>query len=103
MDVFDGYEKDVSPFVDTMTDAYNTDDSKNHSVVHNYFKYIRSRIQTEHPKMQSPLWVVVFAVFYPARWTVRMLLGKRKKFDLKQSIQSAKKREEMLQGLKLYK
>lgn len=34
---------------------------------------------------------------------MRLLLGKRKKFSLNQTIQAAQKRETFLKGLRLYK
>lgn len=93
----------VRPFVSSMTDAYNTSGRKKHSVLRSYLKYVGGRLREAHPQRTSPLWVAAFGVFYPTRWTVRMLLGKRRRFDLKQSVRTARKREKMLQGLKLYK
>ena len=96
-------QHDVRPLVFAMTDAYNTDGSKHQSILRSYLKYVRKRIHEEHPQKKSPLWIPAFSIFYPARWMVRMVQGKRKKVNLKQSIHSAKEREKMLQGLKLYK
>ena len=95
--------KKVSPFTDAMTDAHNADDNRRYSTLRSYLKYVRNRVREEHPRKKSPLWVAIFAIFYPLRWTLRMLLGQRKKFDLKQSVRDAKKREEMIKELKLYR
>ncbi len=90
------------PFGGVLTDAYNVDNGTRNSVVRNYFQYVRRRIRFYHPWARSALWIVPFSIFYPARWTVRMLLGKRKKFSVKQAVQSAKKREKLLRELHLY-
>lgn len=90
------------PFGGVLTDAYNVDNGTKHSVVRNYFQYVRRRIKFYHPWAKSVLWVVPFSIFYPARWTVRMLLGKRRKFSVKQAVHSAKKREKLLRELHLY-
>ena len=94
-------EKQVSPFTDALTDAYG--DSKQYSTLRSYFSYVRNRMRTDFPWAKSPLWLPAFSLFYPARWTVRLLLGKRKKFSLNQTIQAAQKRETFLKGLRLYR
>jgi len=86
-----------------ITDGYNVENSKGESVISSYSKYIRGRIRDEHPRSKSNLWIVAFGIFYPLRWTVRMLLGKRRKFSIRQTIHSAQKREQLLRKLKLYK
>ncbi len=90
------------PFGGVLTDAYNVDHGMKNSIVRNYFQYVRRRIKFYHPWAKSILWVVPFSIFYPARWTVRMLLGKRRKFSVKQAVHSAKKREKLLRELHLY-
>jgi len=90
------------PFGGVLTDAYNVDHGTKNSIVRNYFQYVRRRIKFYHPWAKSILWVVPFSIFYPARWTVRMLLGKRRKFSVKQAVHSAKKREKLLRELQLY-
>ncbi len=90
------------PFGGVLTDAYNVENGTRNSVVRNYFQYVRKRVKLYHPWAKSILWVIPFSVFYPARWTVRMLLGKRRKFSVKQAVHSAKKREKLLRELHLY-
>lgn len=87
----------------SMMDSYNIENSRGQSTLRSYLKYVKNRIHEEYPQRRRPLWVAAFAVFYPARWTVRMLAGKRQKFNLKESVRSAREREKLLQGLKLYK
>ena len=91
------------PFGGVLTDAYNVDNSAKTSTLHSYFQYIRKRIGYDYPWAKGPFWLLVFGIFYPARWTVRMLLGKRKKFSVKQALSSARKREKLLRQLNLYK
>ena len=91
------------PFGGVLTDAYNVDNSVKTSTMTSYFRYIRKRINYEYPWAKSSLWLIVFGVFYPARWTVRMLMGKRKKFSVRQAVSSAKQRENLLRRLNLYK
>ena len=91
------------PFGGVLTDAYNEAGRTKTSTLHSYFRYIRKRIAYDHPWAKGGFWLVVFGIFYPLRWTVRMLLGKRKKFNVKQAISSARQREELLRRLKLYK
>ncbi len=91
------------PFAGVLTDAYNVDDSLKTSTMHSYFQYIRKRISYDYPWAKSRLWLAAFGIFFPARWTVRMLLGKRRKFSIKQAVHSARQREQLLRKLKLYK
>ena len=96
-------QKEEHFLVSVITDGYNVENSKGESVISSYSKYIRGRIRDEHPRSKSNLWIVAFGIFYPLRWTVRMLLGKRRKFSIRQTIHSAQKREQLLRKLKLYK
>ncbi|MDI9520810.1 MAG: nucleotidyltransferase family protein [Bacillota bacterium] len=89
-------------FGDAMTDVYNVEDGTKSSILRSYGRYIRSRIRQEHPWAKSSLWILAFGVFYPARWFVRMLMGKRKKVNLSQAVRSAQSREQFLRELKLY-
>ena len=91
------------PFAGVLTDAYNVDEISKTSTMHSYFQYIRTRISYDYPWAKSRLWLAVFGLFFPARWIVRMLLGKRRKFSITQAVQSARQREQLLRKLKLFK
>lgn len=91
------------PFAGVLTDVYNVDEISKTSTMHSYFQYIRTRISYDYPWAKSRLWLAVFGLFFPARWIVRMLLGKRRKFSITQAVQSARQREQLLRKLKLFK
>lgn len=84
-------------------DADKVENSAKSSTLRSYGQYIRRRIRNEYPWAKSGFWIVVFAVFYPLRWIVLMLLGKRKKVNLPHAIRSARRREKLLRELRLYK
>ncbi len=86
-----------------LTDSSYTDDEKKPSTLHNYLHYIRKRAQKDHPWAKSLLWVPVFSVYYPLRWIVRMLPEKSKRKRMSTAVQSAKSREKLLWGLRVYK
>ena len=106
-DILDGgnfqSQYQTRPFGAVLTDAYNIQDSAKSSILRNYTQYIRTRVWYEHPRAKSSLWIPLFSVFYPLRWTVRMLQGKRKKANLLQAIRSAQSRESFLRELRLYR
>ena len=86
-----------------LTDTSYEDDGKKPSTVRHYLHYIRKRMQKDHPWAKSPLWVLVFGVYYPIRWIVRMLPEKGKRKHMTKAVQSAKNREKLLWELKVYK
>ena len=106
-DILDGgnfqSQYQTRPFGAVLTDAYNIQDSAKSSILRNYTQYIRTRVWYEHPRAKSSLWIPFFSVFYPLRWTVWMLQGKRKKVNLSQAIRSAQIRESFLRELRLYR
>ena len=87
------------PFTDVLTDAYGTQKS---SVLRNYSQYIRKRIRQNYPWAKSPFWIVVFGTFFPARYCIRVLIGRRKRINISSAVHTAKSREKMLRDLKLY-
>lgn len=92
----------MRPFADALTDGHNFEDGAKSSPLRSYGRYILGRIRQEHPWAKSRLWILVFGVFYPTRWFVRVLMGKRKKVNLTQAFRSAQSREQLLRELKLY-
>lgn len=115
-------QSSVRPLVSSMTDGYNVDEKS--SFLHSYLTGIRRRVKEDYPWMvrrrrdnmidrngQSqesnvsvpPLWVLFFAVFYPVRYLLRMLLGKSPRVDVQQTVSAARSREKMLRRLEIYK
>jgi hypothetical protein len=86
-----------------LMDAYDIENSTISSTIRSYRQYIRSRIRQDFPWAKGRLWIAVFGVFYPLRWIILMLLGKRKKVNLSQAIRFARRREKLLRELRLYK
>lgn len=87
------------PFTSVLTDAYGTGKQ---SVWKNYIRYIRKRLHQDYPWARNPLWIVAFGVFFPARYGIRALLGKRRKIDIAEAVHTARSREKMLRDLNLY-
>lgn len=106
-DILDGgnfqSQDQIRPLGNVLTDAYNIQDSAKNSILRNYIQNIRNRVRYEYPWAKSSLWIPFFSVFYPLRWTVWMLQGKRKKVNLSQAIRSAQIRESFLRELRLYR
>ena len=86
-----------------LTDMAGEDDGKKPSTVRHYLHYICKRTQKDHPWAKSPLWVALFGLYYPIRWVVRMLPEKSKRKHMIKAVQSAKTREKLMWGLKVYK
>lgn len=86
-----------------LTDTSFEDDDKKPSTLRNYLHYIRKRTQKDHPWAKSSLWVVLFGIYYPIRWVVRMLSEKSKRKYIAKAVQSAKTREKLMWRLKVYK
>ncbi len=102
------HSQDMNPFSivrawGVLADADKAENGKKSSMLRSYGHYLRFRVRHEYPWAKSGLWIVVFGVFYPFRWIVRMLLGKRKKVSLSQSVRSAQRRETLLRELRLYR
>ena len=87
------------PFTGVLTDAYGSGKS---SVLRNYFHYIRKRIDQDYSWAKNPLWIPAFGLFFPMRYCVRVLIGKRKKINVSQAVHTAQYREKMIRSLKLY-
>jgi len=84
-------------------DSDKVANSAKSSTLRSYSQYIRRRIQYDFPWAKSRLWIAFFGLFYPFRWIVLRLLGKRKKVNLSRAIRYARRREKLLRELKLYK
>ena len=65
--------------------------------------YLKKYLRQNKPWAKSRLWLPVFGVFLPARWGVRVLLGKRKKVNLMHAAGMAREREKLLRELELYR
>lgn len=90
------------PFADVLTDAYDVAGKGRTSIIRNYARYLRKYLRQNYPWAKSRLWLPVFGVFLPARWGVRVLLGKRKSVSLAQAVSTAREREKLLRGMRLY-
>lgn len=90
------------PLADVLTDAYDVAGKGRTSIIRNYVRYLRKYLRQNYPWAKSRLWLPVFGVFLPARWGVRVLLGKRKSVSLAQALSTAREREKLLRGMRLY-
>ena len=91
------------PFADVLTDAYDVAGKGKTSLFRNYIRYLKKYLRQNEPWAKSRLWLPVFGVFLPARWGVRVLLGKRKKVNLMHAAGMAREREKLLRELELYR
>lgn len=88
---------------DVLTDAYDVSGKGRNSLFRNYIRYLKKYLRQNEPWAKSRLWLPVFGVFLPARWGVRVLLGKRKKVNLMHAAGMAREREKLLRELELYR
>ena len=91
------------PFTAVLTDAYDVGGKGKSSIFHSYIQYLQKYIRQSCPWAKSRMWIPVFGIFLPARWGVRVLLGKRKKVNLSQAVSTAREREKLLRELELYR
>ena len=91
------------PFAAVLTDAYDVSGKGRNSLFRNYIRYLKKYLRQNEPWAKSRLWIPVFGVFLPARWGVRVLLGKRKKVNLTHAAGMAREREKLLRELELYR
>ena len=91
------------PLADVLTDAYDVAGKGRNSLLRNYIRYLKKYLRQSYPWAKSRLWIPVFGVFLPARWGVRVLLGKRKKINLMHAAGMAREREKLLREMKLYR
>ena len=71
-------------------------------VVVNYIHYVCRRVKQSYSWAKSPLWILLFCVYFPAQWLVRVFTGRRKMVSISEAIQTAKSREKLLRDMKLY-
>ena len=91
------------PLAEVLTDAYDVAGKGKTSLFRNYIRYLKKYLRQNEPRAKSRLWIPVFGVFLPARWGVRVLLGKRKKVNLMHAAGMAREREKLLRELELYR
>lgn len=91
------------PLAEVLTDAYDVAGKGKTSLFRNYIRYLKKYLRQNEPWAKSRLWIPVFGVFLPARWGVRVLLGKRKKVNLMHAAGMAREREKLLRELELYR
>ena len=91
------------PFAAVLTDAYDVAGKGKTSLFRNYIRYLKKYLRQNEPWAKSRLWLPAFGVFLPARWGVRVLLGKRKKVNLTHAAGMAREREKLLRELELYR
>lgn len=82
---------------------YEVNSAYKSSVLHNYFFYTRKIIKKNYSWAKSPLWAPIFAAYFPLRWLCRVVAGKSKLQRFSTAIQSAESRDNMLQGLQLFR
>ena len=91
------------PLADVLTDAYDVSGKGRNSLFRNYIRYLKKYLRQYEPWAKSRLWLPVFGVFLPARWGVRVLLGKRKQINLVHAVGMARERDKLLRELELYR
>ena len=91
------------PLADVLTDAYDVAGKGKTSLFRNNIRYLKKYLRQNEPWAKSRLWLPVFGVFLPARWGVRVLLGKRKQINLVHAVGTAREREKLLRELELYR
>lgn len=91
------------PFADVLTDAYDVAGNGKTNLLRNYVRYLKKYLRQNYPWAKNRLWLPAFGVFLPARWGVRVLLGKRKKINLMYAVGMARERERLLRELELYR
>ena len=91
------------PLADVLMDAYDVAGKGKTSLFRNYIRYLKKYLRQNEPWAKSRLWLPVFGVFLPARWGVRVLLGKRKQINLVHAVGMAREREKLLREMKLYR
>ena len=91
------------PFTEVLMDAYDVAGKGKTCIMRNYVRFLQKHIRKKYPWAKSRLWIPVFGVFLPARWGVRVLLGKRKKVNLMHAAGMAREREKLLRELELYR
>lgn len=91
------------PLAEVLTDAYDVAGKGKTSLFRNYIRYLKKYLRQNEPWAKSRLWIPVFGVFLPARWGMRVLLGKRKKVNLMHAAGMAREREKLLRELELYR
>ena len=90
------------PFTEVLMDAYDVAGKGKTCIMRNYVRFLQKHIRKKYPWAKSRLWIPAFGIFLPARWCVRVLLGKRKKVNLTHAVGTAREREKLLRGMKLY-
>ena len=90
------------PFTEVLMDAYDVAGKGKTCIVCNYAQFLQKHIKKRYPWAKSRLWIPAFGIFLPARWCVRVLLGKRKKVSLTHAVCTVREREKLLRGMKLY-
>lgn len=93
-------QKGERRFTTYLVDVYGGKEKEN--TFWNYVLYTQKRIRKEHPWAKNKFWILIFGIFWPARWGVRVLLGKRKKVNLIQAVSTARERGKLLREMKLY-
>ena len=73
------------------------------SIFCNYFSFIQKRLKKSYAWAKSPLWIPVFAAFFPLRWLFRVIIGKRKMVRVSHTLHHAKSRDSMLRELQLFR
>ena len=91
------------PFTTVVVDPYDEKNTGSSSILKNYFRYLGKRVKADYSWAKSPLWIPMFAVFFPARWLLRVALGKRRKINLSKTIKNAKSREKLMRAMSLYR
>lgn len=81
---------------------YESNPTSRSSVFQNYFSFIRKRLKKSYAWAKSPLWIPVFAAFFPLRWLLLVITGKRKMVHVSQTLHHAKSRDNMLYELQLF-
>ena len=81
---------------------YESNPTSRSSVFQNYFSFIRKRLKESYAWAKSPLWIPVFAAFFPLRWLLLVITGKRKMVHVSQTLHHAKSRDNMLYELQLF-
>lgn len=72
------------------------------SLLQDYAWYVKQKIRRDHSWAKGKIWYPLFWLYFPIRWYVLTLTGKRRKADVIKTVHEAKKRKAFIRKLKLY-
>lgn len=96
-------QQEKRPYGSAMIEPYDLKGDGKRRLLNTYFRRVERKMQNEYPWAKCSVWVPIFGVFFFGRWLCNVWAGKTSLKGTINTVRNARKREQLMRRMELYK